>query len=112
MPQSHTSSTTPNLPQRLTFVNDVELASAELGPLGPPLVKLLRAVLAEQQPVNDAPRPKADMGTLCSTFGVSAPTVRKWIAAGCPFMQYGEVRRFEISAVEAWLSERSRGGAL
>lgn len=92
-------------------VNAVEEASKELGPLGPPMVKLFRALLAEQAPTNEAPSPIVDMAGICAHFGVSAPTVRKWISAGMPCMQCGEVRRFNKVTVAQWLTEQAKGGA-
>ncbi len=93
--------------------DDVAAAIAELGPLGPGMAKLIRALLDEHEPAAtvSATADVLDAAGVCIRYRVSAPTLRKWVAAGCPCMQYGEVRRFRISAVDAWLSASAKGGS-
>ena len=45
-----------------------------------------------------------DARQLAETLGVSRRTVTYWVAAGCPSETWGlRVRRFQVSAVQAWL---------
>jgi excisionase family DNA binding protein len=45
-----------------------------------------------------------DARELAAVLGVSTTTVKRWVAAGCPSETWGmRVRRFQLSAVQAWL---------
>ena len=48
---------------------------------------------------------------LCAALQISQPTLRKLVDDGMPHLLLGEVRRFSISAVEQYLSERAKAGA-
>jgi hypothetical protein len=57
---------------------------------------------------NNVPR-LLDMKSLCHELGISAPTARKMIDQGCPYVVCGELKKFEIVAVSTWLTRT--GGA-
>jgi phage terminase Nu1 subunit (DNA packaging protein) len=47
-----------------------------------------------------------DARELAATLGVSATTVKRWVAAGAPSETWGmRVRRFRVSEVVAWLRD-------
>jgi excisionase family DNA binding protein len=39
-------------------------------------------------------------------FSVSVRTVERWIAAGCPSVRVGRLRRVQLDLVRAWLREQ------
>ncbi len=61
------------------------------------VAKALRAA------TNNVPR-LLDMKSLCRELGISAPTARKMIDQGCPFVICGELKKFDLATVTAWLN--------
>jgi len=47
-----------------------------------------------------------DMAGLGRALGLSAPSVRKLIRAGAPFLSCGDLKRFDLAAVCSWLASR------
>jgi len=47
-----------------------------------------------------------DAGGLCSKLKISVPTLRKMLEAGLPFLRCGELRRYNLAAVESWMASR------
>lgn len=49
---------------------------------------------------------------LARLYGVSERTVARWIVEGCPSQTWGaRFRRFRLSEVERWLTQRSTEAA-
>jgi hypothetical protein len=61
--------------------------------------------LAEHEPTSDRPA-LLDRVALARALGVSASTVDRLRSEGCPSIRIGDVPRFELDAVLAWLRER------
>ena len=47
-----------------------------------------------------------DAGGLCEKLKISAPTLRKMIEDGLPFLRCGELRRFDLDAVKSWMANK------
>jgi excisionase family DNA binding protein len=74
----------------------------------------LRQLVADvvQAAVDEVARPLPpallDTEQLCHELGVSAPTVRRMRDEGMPVVRIGDVYRYELAAVLAWLRSRGR----
>jgi excisionase family DNA binding protein len=74
------------------------------------LRELLRDVVFEvmQEWVEDARKPLAllDRGGLAQALGCSTTTISKLLRDGCPSVRLGDVHRFKLDEVLAWLKQR------
>lgn len=61
------------------------------------------------------PGKTVNRAALAQTFGVSLPTVEKWIRSGCPHLEQGGLGKqwqFDTAAVHRWLLERHAEGVI
>jgi hypothetical protein len=75
--------------------------------------ELIKAAVKQAMDEREASAPKAPIlrtfSSACEELGISAPTLRDLIAAGCPVVQIGAAgKRVIIADVVEWLRTRGR----